>query len=550
MNNSFENNIRDAFDGFEATAPESVLSRIKETVASKQPASATKPNLTRNAAWTLGVLASVSFIVWGLLSIDMPSGPTSEMAVAEPVLVIPQPVASEDIREEVLAPTETNTTLPEESTAPATKLPALSANAGDDLVICGLETSLETQLSNPSANGLWEYEGNDNRKVEFLNSKSASSTIVKVAEEGSYTFRWTETLGTQASSDEKTVEFVQLENIHAGQDVQVCGNVAQISSNGISGNWTSLQNCEIGSPIENATTVETRRYGKYQFVWTESRAGCFAYDTVEVDFVEVPIASIQVVAEAKCFGDVLRLQAPNCEGVSYLWNFGSAKVEEIEEQFYGLTWDDGGSYKVELKISNHACNNSTEVLLDYPEKLSAKFLVTEPGNKIPALVYFSNLSSVDGLPYDSREDVSFVWDFGNGETSSLENPEFLYTHEGIYFPKLEMRLKNGCKSVYSGPQLVVRNLVEMPDKVVITPNGDGKQDYFSIDASGFKSFSCTVLSVNGKRIHTWSHPEGRWDGKLSDGSIASEGTYPYVVKATTLDGAYKEILGVLYLYCE
>jgi gliding motility-associated-like protein len=107
-----------------------------------------------------------------------------------------------------------------------------------------------------------------------------------------------------------------------------------------------------------------------------------------------------------------------------------------------------------------------------------------------------------------------------------------------------------CKSSYYGPRLIVKDLKEGQGTIVLTPNGDGKNDVFNVESSTFQSFTCVVLSLGGECLFSWSDPQSGWNGYLNDGSLAGRGTYYYIIKAVGLDGKPKEIPGVIYLYRE
>ncbi|MEA3446460.1 MAG: gliding motility-associated C-terminal domain-containing protein, partial [Bacteroidota bacterium] len=424
----------------------------------------------------------------------------------------------------------------------------LLANAGDDKFVCGLETELKTQLSNKSAKGFWEYADNDKRLVKFSKHGESPFTIVEVKEEGIYNFRWTEELAGTSSTDNVLVEFVDLKDISAGTDRQVCGLEVELKASGISGNWIAMQNCKLEKPQNIYSSVTAYKYGVHQFVWIEKQQTCIMSDTVRIDFVEIPNAGIQISKQAFCFGDPVNLQTVYNEGLLYKWDFNGAIASCISAQHYALKWEQGGKHKVSLMVSNNYCQNIAEIVIDYPEKMQVSFMVSDPGKELPAMVYFTNTSTIGNISYSMFDDVGFKWNFGNGEISNQPNPDYLYTTEGSYTPVLEMIDKNGCKSTFSGHRMNIKNLVDKTGTVVITPNGDGENDIFTVDVSGFQTFTCIVLSRNGKRLHSWSNPEGSWNGYLKDGSLAAQGTYYYIVKAIDINGKPVEIPGVIYLF--
>jgi PKD repeat protein len=63
----------------------------------------------------------------------------------------------------------------------------------------------------------------------------------------------------------------------------------------------------------------------------------------------------------------------------------------------------------------------------YPTVTVAGFTYTAPGNIVPVLVTFSNTST---------QATNYVWDFGDGGTSTYMNPNHFYTSGGDYTVKL------------------------------------------------------------------------------------------------------------------
>lgn len=69
-----------------------------------------------------------------------------------------------------------------------------------------------------------------------------------------------------------------------------------------------------------------------------------------------------------------------------------------------------------------------------------------------------------------------------------------------------------------------------------SPNGDGKNDIFSLETTDIKSLEVIIFDLSGKQIYSWNSLNGGWDGTFSNGKEAPEGNYFYSVNAQTLDG--------------
>ncbi len=546
--NNFENKIKQVFDKFEATPPEQVLGRIKQTARDKQVSPTKRNKFTKTAAWVTGGAIVLSLAILGIRQNSRITESTVNHTSKDVVTQNETPKdnsQTKTITENINSSPKAD--IKENPKNIASRNIILMADAGEDKTICGLVTTLETRLSAKGAQGYWKYAGNDNRNV-ILESSATSGAIVRVEESGMYNFLWTEELSGQVSSDQVQVNFIEVSDVSAGKNMQVCGLETELKSNGFSGSWSTLSNGNIKEPLNPVSKVFASEFGAHHFIWTEKSGHCKTSDTVRIDFLNSPNAEIIIAKSPQCFGEVFEVRTTEQEGCNYSWDFTGAHVEKISGQSFKVKYNLGGNYKINVEVARATCSASDKIAVNYPEKLEAKFMVSDPGIELPALVYFTNLSSIGGESYDMFKDIEFLWNFGNGQTSKLENPECLYDIEGIFTPTLEITTAAGCRSTYTGPDLVISRQVETSTTKVITPNGDGENDVFKIDASLYKSFTCIVYSPNGKRLHSWSNPDGAWDAYLKDGSLATTGTYFYIVKAVGINGRPIEFSGAIYLF--
>ncbi|HPI69644.1 MAG TPA: gliding motility-associated C-terminal domain-containing protein [Bacteroidales bacterium] len=152
----------------------------------------------------------------------------------------------------------------------------------------------------------------------------------------------------------------------------------------------------------------------------------------------------------------------------------------------------------------------------------------------------------------------FEWDFGDNTTSSLENPEpHIYNKPGLYYPKLRIESDLLCiDSVKLDSIYVEPSRLNIPN--AFTPNEDGYNDRFIVDARSLRYLNVEIFSRSGLKVYGYSGDsdgikswEG-WDGKVNNSSIeARPGIYFYIIRALGWDDIRydsKEYRGFLYLY--
>jgi gliding motility-associated-like protein len=138
--------------------------------------------------------------------------------------------------------------------------------------------------------------------------------------------------------------------------------------------------------------------------------------------------------------------------------------------------------------------------------------------------------------------VSYAWNFGDGGSSTEENPTHTYTSGGeiaIYMVATDV---NGCTdTAYYSITLVGESSIIIPN--IFTPNNDGSNDLLRITAQYIDSFSMTIFNRWGQVMAQIDWLGGGWDGTTMAGVAASEGVYYYLVNAVGFDGKIHEING-------
>ena len=124
--------------------------------------------------------------------------------------------------------------------------------------------------------------------------------------------------------------------------------------------------------------------------------------------------------------------------------------------------------------------------------------------------------------------VQWSWEFGDGSPSTQQSPYHVYQQIGSYNVCLTVSsifncIADTCKMVD------VTEGIQIPN--VFTPNGDGYNDYFNIEASGMTQFHLQVFNRWGVLLFESSSAYVKWDGKTISGDDASDGTYYYILNA-------------------
>ena len=122
-----------------------------------------------------------------------------------------------------------------------------------------------------------------------------------------------------------------------------------------------------------------------------------------------------------------------------IWNFGT-NANPTTSNLYNpqnVTWNAPGAYIVTLTVTENGCTGIySDTVFVYPYPV-ANFASTPLSGCVPFTVQFSD-SSITGTP------LIYLWDFGDGNTSTNANPIHTYTNVGIYDVQLIVVTTNGC----------------------------------------------------------------------------------------------------------
>jgi gliding motility-associated-like protein len=135
-------------------------------------------------------------------------------------------------------------------------------------------------------------------------------------------------------------------------------------------------------------------------------------------------------------------------GMTYAWAFGDGTTSTATNPTH--TFADTGRYTITLQVFDINGCDSTTVRNQYIHVVqpTAQFVTDTLGaNCPPLLVNFANQSSADV--------TSWLYNFGNGSTSTLENPTHIYTTPGVYYPTLTITNSIGCTATYNLPDSIV-----------------------------------------------------------------------------------------------
>ncbi|MFN5911115.1 MAG: PKD domain-containing protein [Bacteroidota bacterium] len=172
-----------------------------------------------------------------------------------------------------------------------------------------------------------------------------------------------------------------------------------------------------------------------------STSSCFDTTDVEIEVNELLTVSFthddSLCVTGNSFSFDATVTGP--PDISYAWNFGSNATPSSANtvDVSGIEYSTFGTFPVTLTVSFDNCTESASSTVFIFREPTIDFRV-EPGPRCaPALVQFTDESVADSP-------LLYAWNFGDGGTSTAQNPSHTYSEPGSYSVSLGVIATEGC----------------------------------------------------------------------------------------------------------
>lgn len=206
------------------------------------------------------------------------------------------------------------------------------------------------------------------------------------------------------------------------------------------------------------------------------------------------------------------------------WEFGNGNSSALQNP--AATYFTPGTYTVSLTVTNDNGTNRLvrQQYITVYESPTVNFSANDQSGCFPLHVQFTDFSTAGA----GNTNTSWQWDFGDGTTSTLQNPSVSYTTAGNYAVTLRVTNDKGCV-----------NTLTRPAYIQVTP---GVTAGFTHSLPTVCSAPATINFVNtstgpGTLTYLWNYGDGG-TSSLSQGTYTfnSDGTYVITLTATSNSG--------------
>jgi len=263
----------------------------------------------------------------------------------------------------------------------------------------------------------------------------------------------------------------------------------------------------------------------------ETNNGCSSTLSQDI-LVEIKPDKPQITSNqpAFCLKDVIKLAVPEQPNIIYNWtgpNNYTAATSSIEIPI--TDFNQAGEYRVTL--TSGTCTSAPASIIIPPiARIPAANFYTEPKFNVkfaaPVQITFTNTSQFAD---------SYLWDFGDGFTSSAISPTHQYQLEGTFKVRLTAYSNNGCFTSIVQGDIIVRKDASIFVPNAFSPNGDSMNDELVVGITNLKKYRIQIYNRLGSQVFFTDDIFDNWKGDFK-GNQLPVGVYYYLINGTNLSG--------------
>jgi PKD repeat protein len=230
--------------------------------------------------------------------------------------------------------------------------------------------------------------------------------------------------------------------------------------------------------------------------------------TITVSNASTPVADFSSTSNG---GTVMFTDNSTNSPTSWMWDFGDGNTSTQQNPTH--TYAANGTYTVCLTASNSAGSNTT----------CSKITISNASNPVADFSSTSNGGTVMFTDNSTNSPTSWLWDFGDGNTSTQQNPTHTYAATGTYTVCLTATNSAGSNTTCSMVTVTITNI-------------PGAAFSFTGETTGTVDF--TDNSTNLPTSWLWDFGDGNTNTMQNPQHIyASFGTYNVCLTATNSAGS-------------
>lgn len=213
----------------------------------------------------------------------------------------------------------------------------------------------------------------------------------------------------------------------------------------------------------------------------------------------------------------------------WMWDLGNGTISFLQNP--SVAYFSPGKYTIKLVAKNASAEDSVvkEEYIEVFAKPTINFSASATSGCYPLPVSFTDMTIAG-----SGTNTSWLWDFGDGTTSTLQNPSHVYTSARTFNVTLQVRNSDGCIST-----LTKTSLIQINTGVLAQFDNDNPQTCKAPVTINLQNQSTGTGVVN----YQWDFGDGNTSDLLNPShTYAANGTYTIQLIVTNSNGCTDTIV--------
>lgn len=405
-----------------------------------------------------------------------------------------------------------------------------TSNAGPNQTICSNAGTIALGgfVSGGTSTGIWTTNGSGTFNPNSTSLNTTYSITPADISIGAVNFTLTSTNNGACPAVTDSVQIVirKLAAVNAGADQTICSSITNAAFNGtvtgstITGIWSTNG---AGSFSPTNTSLNTTYFtnsmdvtmGSVFLILTSTNNGvCPAVvDTAKLTIMKKPVITLKSDTIVCSYGNAVTLTGTLTGGSGeILWTssgtgFFSPKdfVNPVSYNFSQADLTAGFVQITLFSVNNGPCGNSSSNInvsirpvpnADFSASTYTAYVPNDP-------IQFTN---------QSTGAITYNWNFGDGNSSTITNPIHNYPVVGFYNAMLIATNQFGCKDTAIKVITIISDF-QFPN--VFTPNGDGINDEFLPFTEGVTDYHLMIFDRWGELIFESRDVKTGWNGNFN-----------------------------------
>ncbi|MGZ3862988.1 MAG: DUF7948 domain-containing protein [Bacteroidia bacterium] len=322
-------------------------------------------------------------------------------------------------------------------------------------------------------------------------------------------------------------------------DIYICaGNSGTLTANAGGGDGTYTYNWQPGNLNGPTVVVSPTVTTIYTVTVSDGCTSTLAIDTGVVNVTAAPVIPLPNPATGCAPVCVAFTNPPGL--VNWVWNFGDGTISSQVNPVHCYTA--AGSFNIGLTYTSTIGCQSTvttnSLVTVYPVPVALFGASPNPVDILDPHVLFDN---------QSVNSNSWIWTFGDGTGTTVQNPQHTYLEIGTYPVTLISQSPNGCKDTIT-VIVVVNDIFTFYAPNAFSPNEDNINPVFKPTGEGWNlsTFQMWVFDRWGNQIFKTNDPNKGWDGRVNGkGEVVLEDTFVWKVTLDDFTGKHHTYNGIV-----